>query len=190
MLGLIPGLGKAEPTGQTVGLVTVGLKLKESFGKGCHISLPDHVINEWSITLIEPEDTVLNLIQENEVLAYSYEEENRYQELSTVLFEGSARKDVTTELNPKLLPLNLISTNQPVTYARVSVQRDGGNVVVSSANKEVELTPGTQDQIQKAPIDIVLPPQSPDGDPISTQVTPLIVVRRTKQLEVKLLNEQ
>jgi len=56
------------------------------------------VINEESITLIELEDAVLNLIQENEVLAYSYEEENKYQELSTVLFEGSARTDVTTEL--------------------------------------------------------------------------------------------
>jgi hypothetical protein len=149
MLGFAPGLGKANPTGQTIGLVTVGLKLKESFGEGCHIALPDHVINEESITLIEPEDAVLNPIQENEVLAYSYEEENKYQELSTVLFEGSARQDVTTELNPMVIPLNLIPTNEPVTYPRVNIQRNGGNVVVSSANKEVEFAPGTQDQIQK-----------------------------------------
>lgn len=190
MVGLMPQLAQAENTDQTIRLVTVGTKIKEGLQDGCHIPLPDHVVSEDSLVLFEPNDTVLNRITENKVLAYNFNDDSKYAELPTTLLENHSRKDIATTLNNSLLPSNLISARHSVPYPTIRIQQNDREVIVRSENQRIVLAPGTQKVIEKEPIDIVLPPNSRGEDNVKSKVTPIIVTRYSGELEVKLLKDE
>lgn len=190
LLGLPSGIASAEPTGETINIVLVGLKLDGTFEEGCHIPLPDHVIQDGRLVLINPNESTRRKVENNNVLAYGFEEADKYFELPATMFENKSRKDLTTNVNNGLLPSEKVSAYDPVPFSTVSVKRSRGDEVrVKSGREEILLSPGDQKEIQRSPKKITRPPRSLNGDPVSTRVTPVIVARHTGQLDVAVYGE-
>lgn len=190
LLGLAPGVASAEPLGKKISMILVGLKLDGTFEEGCHIPLPDHVIQDGKLVLIDPGESTRQKVENNDILVYGFEEDDKYFELPATMFENKSRKDLTTNVNNGLLPSDKVSAYDPVPFPTVAVQHSRGDEVrVKSGREEILLSPGDQKEIQRAPKKITRPPRSLNGDPVSTRVTPVIVARHTGQLDVAVYEE-
>lgn len=188
LLGLTPGMINTKPSGESISLVKTGIKIEENLGGGHHIPLPDHKIHDDKLILYKSNDLILDKIKENEILAYAFEEdsENRYQELPTTLLTNKSRRDLTTKLSGALTPLNLMSVVKSVPFPQINVKNVEGQVRVQSGGRQVDLKPDEDREIKIEPKDVTLPPSAPDGKPHDARVTPIVIARQTKELEVEL----
>lgn len=190
LLGMSSSIASAESIGETITVVLVGLKLNGTFEEGCHIPLPDHVIQDGKLVLINPSEATKRKVKNNEILVYGFEEDEKYHRLPATMFENKGRKDLTTSLNDALLPSDMVSAYDTVPFSTVVIKRSSGDEVrVKSGRKEILLSPGDQKEIQRTPKKITRPPQSLNGDPVSTRATPVIVARHTGQLDVAVYGE-
>lgn len=191
LMGLMTGIVKTNPTGESLSLVKIGFKLEENIDGGHHIPLPDHNVYNDKLVLYNPSDSTMEKIENNNILSYAFEEtpDERYQVLPAVLFQDKSRLDISTKLSGALTPINQISAIKPVAYPPVNIHVDNDAVIARSGDRKVTLSPGSQERINLDPKIVTIPPNGPNKTPREVTVNPIIIARQTPELQVEIFEE-
>jgi hypothetical protein len=182
----IVGSTEAIATQPTVQLVSVGITVKEEFPQSCVIPLPTHSIDDGDLVLIEPDDSLIDMIKSNDFVGYAHDANQKFQSIPTTMFNQQQRSVITTELNDGYQPNNVQSSVEEVPFPPVILNRGGkGAVSVRSGSNEMIIDSGNSDSMTLGSVDIALPPQSKSGKSRSKTATQEVRVWNSKPLSVK-----